>query len=610
LPFRFMMTVRDKLILYALSMLIPVLLFSALFWVQSQRVLEEKAGHLTDESLELSTSWLDEVLSGAVRLSALVESDYVIRNFILEHTEEAIEAEFTEQLLTTQKRLEDILASDSRATSIWIYFAETNQVISTRFGIYQVTDDEALRWLKGQREGPQIRSWIYPDESILKHAGSLYDFTQTKLSGNLQVSFIRSVPGMGSADYPVIVGVGYLEYTLHDLLSEAADQTDASLLLINQNGQPVLEYGEWIDAFRAEGHALPSDEERAERYTIRDGWLLNASKSRLTGWEIVSLAPLDRYMGDLQRLNLITAALTVTVLIFAIWTARALTQSVHKPLRMLLNGMKQMESGQLNVRMEHNRNDEFGLVAEGFNRMAETQHNLINTVFEERIAKNEAELTFLTAQINPHFLYNTLGALYAQAKKVDDRLAESLLAMSRFFRLSLNRGKDTATIRETMEHIEIYIQFMNLRNPGKYRLETFIDAGSEEEEIPVLLIQPIVENAVKHGLELIQGQGVIRVTVTALKQDLLIMVADNGVGMNEEALSALREHVTSEPSADWYQREANDDGIQGSGYALRNIYRRLQLKYGEDRFIFAIESDPGQGMTTMIRIPRKVDTSS
>lgn len=607
--FRFIVTVRDKLILYALLMLLPVIIFSALFWFQSQRILEEKAGHLIDESLDLSTSWLDEVLSGAVRLSAVVESDYVLRTFILDHIDRPFSDEPTEELRLVQDKLESVLTSDSRATSIWIYFPETNEVISTRFGIYSASDHEALDWLKTQKKGRHIRSWIYPDDSVLKHAGSLYDFTQTKESGN-HISFIRSIPGMGSEEYPVIVGVGYLEYILQDLLSEATNKTKTSLMLLNHNGHRVLNAGEYVDSFLAE-NTLPGSEERADRYTIEDGWLINSSRSKLTGWEIVSLAPLDRYMNDFRRLNWLTLALTVTGLIVALITSSALTQSVHKPLRSLLTGMKKLESGQLNARMEHKGRDEFGLVTEGFNRMAETQQQLIKSVYEERIAKKEAELTFLTSQINPHFLYNTLGALYSLARKSDETLADSLLSVSRFFRLSLNQGKDMTTVRDSMEHTELYIRLMNLRNNGKYTLETYVDPGTESFSIPVLLIQPIVENAVKHGLELLPEQGTIRVTLTELKEHLLIMVMDNGKGMDEGTLQSLRTHIASgartaggesdEPSQ---YKEAAADPLQGSGYALRNIYTRLELKY-DSRFSFNIESEPAKGTTVLIKIPKR-----
>ena len=597
---------RDKLILYSISMLIPVILFSSLLWLQSQRTLEEKAAHLTDESLELSTKWLDEVLNGAVRLSAIVESDDQIRNFILEHENKPFDVSFTEDQRLTQQRLEDVLTSDSRATSIWIYFPEHNQVISTRFGLYQVHDRKALQWLQGQTGGTHIRSWIYPDESILRHAGTLNDFTQTRISGSLQISFIRSIPGSGSKQYPVIIGVGYLEYTLQSLLSEAVEQTKTSLLLINQNGQPVLEYGTYFQIFR-ENNQLPSEEERRTRYLIRDGWLINASQSQLTGWEIVSLAPLKRYMGELDVMNALVIALSITMLILALWTAVSLTKSIHKPLTLLLSGMKKIESGQLDVRIVYDRKDEFGLMAEGFNRMAKTQYKLIRSVYEEQIAKKEAELNFLNSQINPHFLYNTLGALYSLAKKTDDALAESLLSMSRFFRMSLNQGKETTTVGETIEHIRLYIQLMNLRNPGKYCLETFLDLGTERQAIPALLVQPLVENAVKHGLELLPNQGTIRVTVTELKEHLLLMIADNGVGMNEAMVAELKSNIVSDRSASAMMPSrsiGSTTPLEGSGYALRNIYRRLQLLY-DSRFTFQIESAPGRGTTIVIRLPKE-----
>lgn len=606
-PFIRLLTVKEKLVVFTLSMLVPVLLFSYLYLLQSQRILEEKAGNLNNESLELSTSWMDEVLRGAVRVSSFVESDTKLRNFLLEHQEKSLFAESILNIREIQQRLEDILATESRATSIWVYFPQHNEVISTQFGVYEVHDYVALDWLKGQSAGGHIRSWIYPDDTVLPRAGSLLDFTMLKGNGSLQISFTRSVPGFGTKELPVIVGVGYLEYTLQDLVIEAAKKTKTSLILRNQNGHSVLETGSYIADYLGEYVTDAIVKPSGKPYAIQGRWLVTTSESKLTGWQVVSIAPLDKYMGELKLLNGLTTALTLTAFVLAIWAAGVLTRGVHQPLLQLLGAMKLFETGDMSARVAYDRRDEFGKMAEGFNRMAETQENLIRTVYQERIAKQEAEMNYLTAQINPHFLYNTLGALYSMAKRVNEPLAQSLLAMSRLFRLSLNEGKDTITVRDTMEHITNYMVLLNIRNPGKYRTDIYVEPGAESFHIPTLIVQPLVENAVKHGLELVPGQGIVRVAVTLLKRDLMIMVTDSGSGMSAEQLERLRETMTGnrhETYAEQARNGPDSDEIRGSGYALRNIYRRLQLKY-HTQFLFQIDSAPGKGTVATIRIPRK-----
>jgi two-component system, sensor histidine kinase YesM len=599
-------TIRQKLIIYVLSILMPVLLFSIVYLAQSQKILQEKAGTLMAKSLELSTSWMDETLTGAVRLSAIVESEYVTRNFLLEHQELSLEQRDVLDISAIQKQLDDILRSESRATSIWIYFSDTNEVISTQFGIYEVSDYNALSWLKSQTANGKIKAWIYPDGSSLKHAGSLHDFAKLQENGNLQISFVRSIPGFGSTDKPIIIGVGYLEYTLQDLLSEAAEKTNSSLMLINGSGHNVLQAGTRLDHFPS---LNLSKWDKENNYLINNDMLITRSKSSLTGWDIVSAAPLNDYMGGLTRLNSLTWAFSISAVIIALWLGVALTRDVHRPLKKLMAGMKKMEAGDLSARVSPDQNDEFGKVALGFNRMAETQENLIRTVYQERIARQDAELSYLTAQINPHFLYNTLGALYSMAKRVDATLASSLLAMSRLFRSSLNQGKEMMTVSETVEHISNYVHLLNIRNPDKYRMELYVEPGTETEMIPSLIVQPIVENSVKHGLETLPGQGIIRISFTLLTAHLLITISDNGSGMPQEQLERLqrsiREFVTDD-TAEEMSSTVGADEIGNSGYALRNIFRRLHLKYGTN-FVFQIHSEEGKGTHLNIRIPRKDD---
>lgn len=605
------LTMRQKLIFYVLIVLLPVILFSIVYLFQAQRILQEKAGQLTSKSLELSTSWMDETLRGAVRLSAVIESEPVTRNFLLDHQNIPLKQLDITDIMLIQDQLEKVLNNESRATSIWIYFPDTNEVISTRFGIYSVSDYIALDWLLSQSEDGRIRSWIYPDVTTPQNAGSLLDFTPARESGNQQISFVRSIPGFGTKEKPIIIGVGYLEYTIQDLLSEAAHKTQSSLMLLNDRGNVVLQAGNGMDNDWIGAPLQLNKWQGDSAYYIEKNRLITRSRSALTGWEMVSVDPLSEYMGGMKLLNWLTIVFSLSAVIIALWMGRSLIRGIHVPLKQLLLAMKKVESGDLTARVAFTQNDEFGIMANGFNRMVEMQDHLIRTGYKERIARQTAELSYLTDQINPHFLYNTLGALYSMAKRVDDTLAESLLAMSRLFRSSLNQGKSMKSVQETVEQITNYIRLLNIRNSDKYRLELYVEPGSERIQIPSLIVQPIVENSVKHGLELLPGQGVIRISFTLLTSQLLVAISDNGIGIPDEQLNLLRSSVqdfkaNDEAFHEIRADEAVSDGIEGSGYALKNIYRRLQLKYGQD-FIFYIDSQEGKGTHLTLRIPREED---
>jgi two-component system, sensor histidine kinase YesM len=591
------------LILYALSMLIPVALFAGIYMVQSQKLLESKAGQLVNESLTLSTSWMDEVLTGAVRISAATESDTMLRNFVSIHQDTDFSKEDQLTLWEIVTRLSEIQSTEKRARSVWIYFSGTGEVLSTQFGSYRIDDRKSLDYLKKHMNSDRLSTWIYPDQQLKKNGGSLLDLSG--YSGNAHVTFARAIPGMGTEQYPVIMGVGYLEFTLQDLFNDVSHLTKTSLLLLDGTGQLVDSESpgpEQPISVPAVMEHMKRKQDKHTPYFIFNKNLVATSTSKLTGWQIIAVAPLKNYMGGIQQLNWLTIAFTLSALLLALFTARSLTTSFHQPLKQLLMGMKRVEAGDLDVRIPDNRSDEFRRLAQSFNRMVETQNHLIRTVYQERIAKQQAEMNYLTSQINPHFLYNTLGALYALAKKVDAVLAESLLAMSRLFRLSLNKGREMISVEESMELIGHYIRLLNIRNPDKYRLDTFVEPGAEKQLIPRLVIQPIVENSVKHGLELLPSQGLIRIQVTLLKGHVLMMITDNGIGMSKQTLDELRESLDNDDFAETPPDGTTDD-INGSGYALRNIYRRLKLRYGE-HFTFRMESTPDKGTTVALKIPQ------
>ncbi|HYK74510.1 MAG TPA: histidine kinase [Pseudoneobacillus sp.] len=590
--------VKMRLITYTMLVLIPVIIFCLVYQYEAKRILKEKAGTLIVESLELSTSWLDEVLSGAVRISAAVGSDRLITQYILDQQGTLPEYENVINTVEASKRLMEILNTETRVTSVWIYIPEKRKVLSTEYGYYSVTNDVPLEWLKNHALKDQMQAWLYPNNNFL-NAKSLIDLTGLKNSPT-NITFVRILPGVGTEENPIIIGTTYHKYTVEALLNEVSLKTKSSVFLYNQTGVLVNRIGEKKDL------NLSLLENKGESYTLHNQDLITYSTSPITGWKMVASAPIHNYMSGLSLLNSLIFSFMFIVILLSIYSARALTKGFHDPLTELLRNFKKMEQGNLSTRMKYTKRDEFGEVADGFNQMANIQEHLIRSVYEERIAKQEAELNFLTSQINPHFLYNTLAALYSMAKKVDATLANALIAMSRLFRFSLSDGKDMVSINESIQLINYYIDLLNIRNPGKYKLEVFVEPEAQYCKIPKLIIQPIVENAVKHGIEKTNRQGVLSINVTLLSNDLLIMISDNGMGMDKEKLFTLREKLKGSVPESFQQTiiDYSNEQEKGTNYALLNIYKRLLLKYNQD-FQLLIDSELGKGTTITYRLKKE-----
>ncbi|WP_075980388.1 sensor histidine kinase [Bacillus massilinigeriensis] len=580
-------SVKAKLIAYTMLILLPVIIFCLIYQHEAERILKEKAGKQIVETVGLSTLWLDEVISGAVRISAAAGSDRLINQYILNQQGNLPEYEDIIYTREASERLMEILNTETRVSSIWIYLPDQGKVLSTEYGYYEVPNKQALQWMNENALKGKMQGWIYPKKSTLQ-AKNFIDLTGFQGSPT-NVTFVRIFPGVGTEESPVIIGTTYHKFIVEALLKEVSNKTKSSVFLYDQSNELVNHIGEYDDPI------LTKLESKNGSYTVHNRDLITFSTSELTGWKIVASAPLKNYMGGLALLNTLIYSFIAVVMIFSIYSAIALTNGFHRPLTQLLQGFKRIEEGDLSARVQYNRKDEFEVVADGFNQMAATQEHLIKTVYEEQIAKQEAELNYLTSQINPHFLYNTLGALYSMAKRVEPNLAKAIISMSRFFRYSLTDGQDEITVDEAVKNITYYIDLLNIRNPDKYTLDVFIESEAATSIIPKLILQPIVENAVKHGIEKTSRKGVITITVTLLSKDLLISITDNGIGMSESELNRIKERLKGKSERN--QKYISD----GSNYALVNIYKRLQLKYGDD-FQFTIASIEDIGTTVTYRI--------
>ena len=290
------------------------------------------------------------------------------------------------------------------------------------------------------------------------------------------------------------------------------------------------------------------------------------------------------YMPLMLLLAVLLGMLPVFLIISHLYT---------KPLREISNAIRKFSGGDFTQHLEVTTQDELGEVADCFNHMVDAIRRLIDENYGIRLKEKESELQLLQAQINPHFLYNTLDSLYWQAiEKDNEELAESILSLSQLFRLVLSRGKGEIPLEDEFELVSCYLKVQKMRFTD--RLQYSIDLSDEVRNIriPKLIVQPFVENAIVHGFE--QTNSGCQVAITAFHEEdyVCIEVLDTGAGMTKEQLDALTDDSRDDPYAK--QRMG--------GYAIRNIRERLQMKY-QDRFTLDIQSEPGKGTIVLLKIP-------
>ena len=270
-----------------------------------------------------------------------------------------------------------------------------------------------------------------------------------------------------------------------------------------------------------------------------------------------------------------------------------------KPLNKLSDSMVRFSKGDYNVKADFKYADDIGRLGRVFNNMVEENCRLIDLNYVLKLREKEAELSILQMQINPHFLYNMLHTAYWCAlKNNDEQTASIMYNLGQFFRLSLNRGGEMTSVRNALDLVRYYLELQQCRFGS--RIQWTIDANPSMYDalIPKLILQPIVENSIVHGMDNGATNFVVRVmaSVSADNEELSFSIEDNGVGFSEELLACWPDRMEE------YFKSDSGEASGGQRFALRNIYERLRIRY-QGRFQFILHNLPGGGAGVYITLP-------
>ena len=284
--------------------------------------------------------------------------------------------------------------------------------------------------------------------------------------------------------------------------------------------------------------------------------------------------------------------LLIVALLFAALTQNSLSKAIRVPLGRLEAFARRIAGGELSVRAQNTEIAELSALTDSLNIMAFKLEKLMEENRREQENLKKSELRALQAQITPHFLYNTLDAIIwlAEAGRTQ-QVIEITNALSDFFRISLNNGKDWVSIGEEWEHLEGYLTIQRIRYRDILRYELFIDETLKPQQMLKLLVQPLVENAIYHGIKNRRGGGMIRVEAVRAGERLQVTVSDSGAGMNQQQLEQVRKALAASEST-----EAE------TGYGLYSVDKRIKLYYNQPEGL-SIESSLSEGTRVSFDVP-------
>jgi len=276
----------------------------------------------------------------------------------------------------------------------------------------------------------------------------------------------------------------------------------------------------------------------------------------------------------------------------AIVAAFFFTSSIARPVVGLKNLMKRAEKGDLSVRFSGGNGDELSELGSGFNEMIERIQSLIDQVYCEQLAKREAELGILQEQIKPHFLYNTLDTIQwmAQEHRVDD-LVCLVGALTKLFRIGLSKGRELISLADELEHVNSYLCIQKMRYEDKFDYEIRADESLQSRLVLRLILQPLVENAIYHGVKERRGKGMLVVEAHAVEGELRLIVSDDGAGFPPDRLAAINAAL-----------EHDGQPLSSGGYGIRNVHERIRLTFGRP-YGLSFASTRGGGTDALVRHP-------
>ena len=310
----------------------------------------------------------------------------------------------------------------------------------------------------------------------------------------------------------------------------------------------------------------------------------------LTGWVTFSAIAIDNIVYQSRQLRqLIVSSVAISTLLTVLLIA-VLSYAITHPIKKLSDAMELVMLGNLDVRVKPRRRDEVGELTSSFNFMLDRINLLISEVYLKKIAQKDARLKALEAEINPHFLYNTLDCIHWMLEeKGEEEVSRIIVSLGGLLRYSIDKNNPVVCLSDEIAYIQNYLLIQKMRLEDHLGYQIDIPQSMYGQKVPKLILQPLVENAILHGVEPQGGGGFVKISAKALAGMLVVEVADNGPGMDKDTLNRLRSSLACEKS--------DTDHI-----GVRNVDQRLRLRYGRG-YRLKIDSDLGIGTKVAVTIP-------
>ena len=571
-------------VLIIVTMCIMVTVFYMVF---HSRAFNER-GKYEEENLVNMEAYLNSYLEEVDSIAKNVNYNYYLQDYletVIKEEDDYVDSGIGKNMRSyemSSQAFSDTLLSRADISSIMI-FGKKKMLLNRSMYTYQkvALDYSKLDWYAKAVAKPQDAIITGPN----RH--SFFD------TDDEVISLSREVQSYENGTFRGVILINLNMNKITEICNSFQEKQENFICIINDKGELVYEQQNGRERFAFDekenrqelNTALGKTKESCFRLNYRgEKYLVTRTDMKTTGWTLVSMVPYKSVMAETMAISgVMILAVAITLIVTLLLLNRILT-GVVKPLKKLEKYMVQVNPDNMDQRMEILTDDEIGHLSMKFNQMMDRIRNLKEQVIEEQEDKRKYELQALQAQINPHFLYNTLDSIIWMAETNDSNIVAMTEALAKLFRISLNKGNEEISLERELEHVKNYLIIQSMRYADKFTYEISAEPGVERCRTIKLILQPIVENCIYHGIKKKRGTGKITIRAYRREQNLIIEVSDDGCGMPEEICRKI------------LSDEIESENISGSGIGVKNVNERIQLRFGK-KYGLSYSSEEGVGTT-------------
>ncbi len=565
-------SIKRKFLVYFLALsIISPFLFGLIIGVVSINILKSNSEVFANFAIDRINSETETIMHNASVIANMVANDNSIQQIIREDLPSSDAQKYSIDLLL-DSRLDDIQQQSSNIFSIYLICNNSGVYRSTFHTIKENGDFLNQDWYK-KVTSSETEIWFEP------HIGSYVTQTVDTPLISVGVNIIDKATGSSLGVAMVDIELSVIQY-----IYDKEFLKNGYTLLLNDLNQPIV---------------YPRNTEFYEKQTLNrlikyrpQDYMYSEKKSTVTGFTTIGIIPYNEITAEATEIFTIVIILTLFIGIVSIILSIRFSDKFSKPIIKLNKLMTHATAGRLDVQMDITSNDEVGILSEKFNFMIKEISRFTSKEIEDLKKLQISELNALQAQINPHFLYNTLDSIVWTARAGDtEKVIVMVSALTDFFRVSLSKGKDIITIKDEIQHINSYLLIQSMRYSSKMEYEINIPQRYYHYKTIKLLLQPLVENALYHGIKLVEGKGKITLSITEDAKNIYFHIADTGLGISPEKLDMMNNAC----------KKCEGENIDS--YGVINVCKRMTIIFGPEYYL-QYKSEYGIGTIVTVPIPK------